>query len=205
MSALSPNIFALAGVEIILGLTMLGTLMAIIVFFIGVVREKKASSSQLEQGGQKFKGANDLHEGIPAEEENVEAQQSALSEKAALPEKDKVTNMPADPVLPDNLTLTDKEELERQIIEKQLQRIADKRAEHKKAEDSQISRKYLRKTTDENAPPPTIPKPFLHELSRPDNAAPVSSLQPKQLDDPRKISETINLQREEEMQRRRIK
>ena len=49
MSVFLVYILALAGIEILIGLTVIGTLLAIIGFFVGDLREKKVTETQSEK------------------------------------------------------------------------------------------------------------------------------------------------------------
>ena len=55
MSFFLLNMLALAGIEILIGVTAIGTLLATIGFFIGDLREKKASGAQLKKSSAEGK------------------------------------------------------------------------------------------------------------------------------------------------------
>ena len=55
MSVFLVHMLALAGIEILIGLTVIGTLLATIGFFIGDLREKKATETQPEKSSDEKK------------------------------------------------------------------------------------------------------------------------------------------------------
>ena len=85
------------------------------------------------------------------------------------------------PPLPGESKPVEGEELERQIVEKRLQRIADKQAEQKKDEPDELPAfPTLPKVGGEKSALPPIPKPFLHELPQPGGEKPALPPLPKQ-------------------------
>ena len=130
MNVFLMHMLAIAGIEILVGLTMIGTLLAIVGLFFGVIREKKATEPEdAEQDIEVFES-----EIAPATEESHET-------KASPEESGKNPKEPVMAILQKTESRTESvggEELERQIVEKRLQRIADKRAEHKKDEPDEL-------------------------------------------------------------------
>lgn len=229
MSVFLLHILALAGIEILIGLTVVGTLLATIGFFIGDLREKKAAETKPEKARDEEKHVKVLQPKImpAAKKSEVEAkgasekienetdepvmailQKSDSRDKPALPKMPKVGGASDLPPLPGGSKPDDGEELERQIVEKQLQRIADKRAEHKQDESEQDKPDELPafptppKVDDEKSPVPPIPKPFLHELPQPGGEKPALKPLPKQGGDLPPIPDSAKVQKEVDLQTR---
>ena len=232
MSVFSLHILALAGIEILIGLTVVGTLLATIGFFIGDLREKKASGTQLKKSSAEEKDIKVLgpkitptvkkseveaNKGVPEKIGNEASepvmailQKSDSRDKPALPKMPKVGGASDLPPLPGGSKPVDGEELGRQIVEKQLQRIADKRAEHKQDESEQGKPDELPafltppKVGGEKPVVSPIPKPFLHELPQPGGEKPALKPLPKQggdlppMPDSAKVQEEVDLQTHDE-------
>ena len=186
MSLFSIHMLALAGIEVIIGLTVIGTLLAIVAFFVGSSKEKKVVGVQPEipsdydavvkvQESGVMPTSNVLNKeamGVPEKIEKVGGepvmallQKPGSEGKPELPEMPNIAGGLDLPVSSAEPEQAEGEELERQIVEKQLQRIADKRAEQKKAELTELPEMPAPpKKVAEKSPLPPIPKPFLHEL-----------------------------------------
>jgi len=226
MSVFLLHILALAGIEILIGLTAIGTLLATIGFFIGDLREKKATETQPKKSSYEEKDVRVLQpkimptakksevevKGAPEKIENEAGepvmailQKSGSTDKPALSKMPKVGGASDLPPLPGGSKPDDEEELERQIVEKQLQRIADKRAEHKQDESEQDKPDELPafptppKVDDEKSP---IPKPFLHELPQPGGEKPALKPLPKQGGDLPPMPDSAKVQKEVDLQTR---
>ena len=226
MNVFLVHMLALAGIEILIGLTVIGTLLATIGFFIGDLREKKATETQSEKSSDEEKDVKVLQPKImpTAKKSDVEAkgapekveneadepvmailQKSDSRDKPALPKMPKVGGASDLPPLPGGSKPVDGEELGRQIVEKQLQRIADKRAEHKQDEPDELPAfSTPPKVADEKSTAPPIPKPFLHELPQPGGEKPALKPLPKQegdlpsMPDSAKVQEEVDLQTRDE-------
>ena len=178
MNVFLMHMLAIAGIEILVGLTMIGTLLAIVGLFFGVMRGKKATEPDgAEQDIEVFES-----EIAPATEKSHET-------KASPEESGKNPKEPVMAILQKGESRNEPvggEELERQIVEKRLQRIADKRAEHKQDEPEQDKPDELPafptppKVDDEKSAVPPIPKPFLHKLPQPGGEKPALPPLPKQ-------------------------
>ena len=189
MSGFSVYMLALAGIEILVGLTMLGTLLAVIGFFIGGSKETTATETQIEESSdddtdvkvlkpeitptakksdKEAKGTSEKTENEGGKPVMAILQKPDSGDKPAYPKMPNVGEGPDLPSLPGESKPAEGEELERQIVEKQLQRIADKRAEHKKDEPDELPAFPIPpKVGGEKPASPTTPKPFLHELPQP--------------------------------------
>ena len=177
MSVFSAYMLALAGIEIVVGLTMIGTFLAIILLIIGSSIEKKSTEESVDSID---------------EDKDVEKAEPGIAQKAEKPEEvedvpkkpEKETDKPVMAILQkpaSNDNPAEGEELERQIVEKRLQRIADKQAEQKKDEPDELPAfPTPPKVGGEKSALPPIPKPFLHELPQPGGEKPALPPLPKQ-------------------------
>ena len=178
MNVFSMHTLAIAGIEILVGLTMIGTLLAIIGLFLGVIREKKSTETEAENTDDDDQDVEVLESEITSTTEKShetkgspeELKKNAEEPVMAILQKTESRNEPVGG-----------EELERQIVEKRLQRIADKRAEHKKDEPGELPAFPIPpKVAGEKSALPPLPKPFLHELPQPGGEKPAKYAHPKQ-------------------------
>jgi hypothetical protein len=192
----------LAGIEILIGLTALGTLLATGAFFIGSSKEQKIVETESERSNDDSVDVKVLEpevastttkepdgglQAVPGKIENEESepvmallQESDSEDKSELPEMPNIDDESDLPPIPAGSEQVEGEELERQIVEKQLQRIADKRAEQKTDVSIELPAMTAPpKISAENSAPPPIPKPFLHELPQPSGEKPVLPALPK--------------------------
>ena len=190
MSFFSIHMLGLAGIEILIGLTAIGTLMATAAFFIGSSKEQKMVEIESEGSNDDSVNVKVLEpevtltttkepdgeeEAVPGKIENEESEPvMALLQKSDSGDKSELPPLSAEP------EQVEGEELERKIVEKQLQRIADKRAEQKKDVSVELpAMTALPRMSAENSTPPPIPKPFLHELPQSSGEKPVLPALPK--------------------------
>ena len=167
------HMLAIAGIEILVGLTMIGTLLAIVGLCFGVIRGKKSTEPEdVEQDIEVFESeitpvTEKSHESKDSPEESGKNPKEPVM---AIIQKTESRNEPVGG-----------EELERQIVEKRLQRIADKRAEHKKDEPDELPAfPAPPKVGGKKSALPPIPKPFLHELPQLGGEKPAKYAHPKQ-------------------------
>ena len=198
MSGFSVYMLALAGIEILVGLTMLGTLLAVIGFFIGGSKETTATETQIEESSdddtdvkvlkpeitptakksdKEAKGTSEKTENQGSKPVMAILQKPDFGDKSALPRMPNVGDGSDLPPLSDEAKPAEGEELERQFVEKKLQRIADKRAEHKiGAPDELPSFPGPPIAGGRKSVSPATPKPFLHELPQPADSANVQDV-----------------------------
>ncbi len=200
VSTFSIHMLALAGIEIVVALTMIGTFLAIVLLVIGSSKEKKPTEESVDSSGEDKDVKATEPRIAPTAEEPDEAKDApekiknddgepvmAILRKPDSGDKSAVFKMPNVgegpdlPPLPGESKPADGEDLERQIVEKKLQRIADKRAEHKKDEPGELPAfPTPPKVGGKKSALPPIPKPFLHELTQPGGEKPAKSAHPKQ-------------------------
>ena len=267
VSIFSIHMLALAGIEIVVGLTMIGTFLAIVLLVIGSSIEKKLTETQPEKFSddgkdakvlvseitpttkkppdlkpslQKSEGAEqtppklalpvlpsslfdsmsivpkppeakpDEAKDAPEKIENDDGEPvMAILKKPNSGDKSAVSKMPNVgegpdlPPLPGESKPADGEELERQIVEKRLQRIADKQANQKKDELGELPAfPTPPKVGGEKSALPPIPKPFLHELPQPGGEKPALPPLPKQGGDLPPIPGSASEQDEADLQTR---
>ena len=183
MSIFLVHMLALAGIEIVVGLTMIGTLLAIVLLIIGDSKEKKPTEEPVDSIDEN-KDVEKAKPGITQKVEKPEEAKAAPEEPEKGTESEKETDKPVMAILQkpeSNDKPAEGEELERQIVEKRLQRIADKQAEQKKDEPDELPAfPTLPKVGGEKSVWPPIPKPFLHELPQPGGEKPALPPLPKQ-------------------------
>ena len=224
MSVFSVYMLALAGIEILVGLTMLGTLLAVIGFFIGGSKETTATETQIEESSDDdtdvkvlkpeitptAKKSDKEAEGTSEKTENEGGkpvmailQKPDSGDKSAYPKMPNVGEGPDLPPLPGESKPADGEELERQIVEKRLQRIADKQANQKRDEQGELPAfPTPPKIGGEKSALPPIPKPFLHELPQPGGEKSALPPLPKQGGDLPPIPGSASEQDEADLQTR---
>jgi outer membrane biosynthesis protein TonB len=161
VSIFSVHMLAVAEIEVVVGLTMIGTFLAIVLLIIGNSKEKKPTEEPVDSIDEN-KNVEKAEPGIAQKVEKPEEAKDAPKE----PEKE--TNEPVMAILQkpeSNDKPAEGEELERQIVEKRLQRIADKQAKQKEDEPDELpAMPAPPNMTGNQSDLPPIPKPFLHEL-----------------------------------------
>ena len=222
VSIFTVHMLALAGIEIVVGLTMIGTFLAIVVLIIGDSKEQKPTEEPVDSSDED----KDVEKAEPGIAKKVEKPKEA---KDAPKEPEKETNEPVMailqkpdsgdksalhkmpnvgkrldlPPLPGVSKPTHGEELERQIVEKRLQRIADKQAKQKKDEPGELPAfPTPPRVGGEKSALPPIPKPFLHELPQPGGEKPALPPLPKQGGDLPSIPGSASEQDEADLQTR---
>lgn len=183
MSIFSVHMLALAGIEIVVGLTMIGTLLAIVLLIIGDSKEKKPTEEPVDSIDEN-KDVEKAKPGITQKVEKPEEAKAAPKEPEKGTESEKETDKPVMAILQkpeSNDKPAEGEELERQIVEKRLQRIADKQAKQKEDEPDELpAMPAPPNMTGNKSDLPPIPKPFLHELPQPGGEKPALPPLPKQ-------------------------
>ena len=199
VSVFSVHMLALAGIEIVVGLTIIGTFLAIVLLIIGNSKEKKPTEEPVDSIDED----KDVEKAEPGIEQKVEKPEEA---KDAPKEPENETDEPVLAILQkpeSNDKPAEGEELERQIVEKRLQRIADKKAEQKQKEPDVLPAmpappNMIRNKSDL----PPIPKPFLHELPQPGGEKPALPPLPKQGGDLSPVPGSASEQDEPDLQTR---
>ena len=199
MSIFSVHMLALAGIEIVVMLTMIGTFLAIVVLIIGDSKEQKPTEEPVDSSDED----KDIEKAEPGIAEKVEKSEEAKDEPK-VPEKESDRPVMAILQKPEsNDKPAEGEELERQIVEKRLQRIADKQANQKKDELGELPAfPTPPKVGGEKSALPPIPKPFLHELPQPGGEKPALPPLPKQGGDLPPIPGSASEQDEADLQTR---
>ena len=199
MSVFSVHMLALAGIEIVVGLTIIGTFLAIVLLIIGNSKEKKPTEEPVDSIDED----KDIEKAEPGIAQKVEKPEEA---KDAPKEPENETDEPVMAIhqKPEsNDKPAEGEELERQIVEKRLQRIADKQAKQNKDEPDELpSFPTPPKVGGEKSALPPIPKPFLHELPQPGGEKPALPPLPKQGGDLPPIPGSASEQDEADLQTR---
>ena len=200
VSIFSVHMLAVSGIEVVVGLTMIGTFLAIVFLIIGSSKEKKPTEESVdsidedkdvekaEPGiAQKVEKPEEAKDAPKKPEKETDEPVMAILQKPDSGDKSAVSKMPNVgegpdlPPLPGESKPADGEELERQIVEKRLQRIADKQAKQKKDEPDELPAfPTPPKVGGEKSALPPIPKPFLHELPQPGGEKPALPPLPKQ-------------------------
>jgi len=199
VSVFSVHMLALAGIEIVVGLTIIGTFLAIVLLIIGNSKEKKPTEEPVDSIDED----KDVEKAEPGIEQKVEKPEEA---KDAPKEPENETDEPVMAILQkpeSNDKPAEGEELERQIVEKRLQRIADKKAEQKQNEPDVLPAMPASPSmTGNKSDLPPIPKPFLHELPQPGGEKPALPPLPKQGGDLSPVPGSASEQDEPDLQTR---
>ncbi len=207
MSVFLAYILALTGIEIVFGLSMIGTFLAMLLLIIGYSIKKEPTEEPVDSVdenkhvekakpriAQKVKNLEEAKDAPKEPEKETDEPVMAILQKpdsgnkSALPNRayawkkmPNVSEGPDLPPLPGESKPAEGEELERKIVENRLQRIADNQAKQKKVEPGELPAfPPPPKVGGEKSALPPIPKPFLHKLPQPGGEKPALPPLPKQ-------------------------